>query len=96
MGVLTDLVVADRNAVQRICESECPAEEFSGLDAKGIGVVNLGTLHAILTDTTLDPSFISGDPLAEGGDDGPWVVSAAGLVQRLAILDASGWSGSRF
>jgi hypothetical protein len=89
MGVLTDFVVADRNDSQRVCDAACPSEEFSGLDAKGIDIVKLGTLYAVMTDTEFGPSFISVDPLATGGDEGPWVVEVPpDLVQRLAKLDA--------
>src|SRR5437879_5564781 len=88
MGVLTDLVVATRAEAQRVCDSDNPSREFSGLDAKGIDTVKLGTLHAILTGTEFDPSLIPGDLLASGGDDGPWVIEVpADLVKRLAALD---------
>ena len=91
MGVLTDFVVADRGDAQRVFDAACPSEEFSGLDAKGIDPVKLGTLYALLTGTEFNPSFISGDPLASGGDEGPWVMEVPpDLVQRLARLDAKG------
>jgi hypothetical protein len=91
MGVLTDFVVADRGDAQRVCDAACPSEEFSGLDTKGIDPVKLGTLHAVLTDTEFNSSFISGDPLATGGDEGPWVMEVPpNLVQRLAKLDTKG------
>lgn len=91
MGVLTDFVVVDRRDAQRVCDAACPSEEFSGLDAKGIDPVKLGTLYALLTDTEFNPSFIGGDPLATGGDDGPWVMEVPDdLVQRLSKLDAKG------
>src|SRR5262249_37203993 len=58
-------------------------------EAKGIDPVKLGTLYAVLTETEFDPAFISGQPLASGGDEGPWVVEVpSDLVQRLAKLDA--------
>jgi hypothetical protein len=88
MGVLTDFVVADHKDAQTVCDAAYPSEEFSGLEAKGIDPVKLGTLYAVLTETEFDPSFISGDPLASGGDEGPWVVEVPpDLVQRLAKLD---------
>jgi len=86
---LTDFVVVDRSEAQRVCDATCPSEEFSGLDAKGIDTVKLGTLYAVLTEIEFDSAFMSGDPLASGGDEGPWVVEVpADLVQRLAKLDA--------
>lgn len=91
MGVLTDFVVADREDAQRVCDAACPSEEFSGLDAKGIDPVKLGTLYAVLSNTEFDLSFVSGDPLATGGDHGPWVMEVPpDLIQRLAKLDTQG------
>jgi hypothetical protein len=88
MGVLTDFVVADRADAQRVCDSDCPSQDFAGLDAKGIDTVKLSTLHAILTGGEFDASFM-GDTLCSGGEDGPWVFEVpADLAQRLAKLGA--------
>jgi hypothetical protein len=82
---LIDFVVADRNDARQVCDSVCPSEDFRGIAAKGIDPVKLGTLHAIITETEYDPSIASGDPLCDGGDDGPWVIEVPkDLVQRLA------------
>jgi hypothetical protein len=90
MGVLTDLVIGEKSDAQRVCDSNCPSEEFSGLDAKGIDSVKLGTLYEILTDTKLgDSSFMSGDILVSGGEEGPWVMEVPpDLVKQLAALNA--------
>jgi hypothetical protein len=86
MGVLTDFVVADRGDARRVCDSDCPSQDFAGLDAKGIDTVKVGTLHALLTGGAFDPSFM-GDNLCSGGEDGPWVFEVpSDLVQRLAAL----------
>jgi len=86
---LTDFVIADRKDARRVCDAACPSDEFNGMDAKGIDPVKLGTLHAILTNTEYDPSFATGEPLCDGGDEGPWVIEVPiDLVQRLAKLDA--------
>jgi hypothetical protein len=89
MGVLTDFVVADREDAQRVCDSDCPSQDFAGLDAKGIDTVKLGTLYAILTGGEFDPSFMDRASLCSGGEEGPWVFEVpADLVQRLARLNA--------
>ncbi len=88
MGVLTDIVVADRGAAQRVCDSDCPSREFVGLDAKGIDTVKLGTLNAILVGGEFDPAFMS-EPLCSRGEEGPWVLEVpSDLVRRLATLTA--------
>lgn len=87
MGVLTDIVMAGPRDAQRVLDSDNPSREFNGIDAKGIDPVKLGTLYAVLTGTEYDPGFI-GEPVAAGGDEGPWVMEVPGdLVKRLAELD---------
>jgi hypothetical protein len=87
MGVLTDFVVANRGDAQRVCNSTCPSQEFAGLDAKGIDMVKLGELHALLTGGTVNRSFM-GKSICSGGEDGPWVFEVPpDLVQRLVCLD---------
>ena len=88
MGVLTDFVVANRHDSERVCDSDCPSQDFAGRDAKGIDTVKLGTLHAILTGADFDPSFMS-DCLCSRGEDGPWVFEVpSDMVKRLAALTA--------
>ena len=91
MGVLTDFVVADCARRNRVCDAACPSGEFPGLDANGIDAVKLGKLYAVLRGTEFNSSFMGGDPLATGGDEGPRVMEVpADLVQRLAKLDTKG------
>jgi hypothetical protein len=90
MPMLADFVVASRDDAQRVCDSTCPSRDFSGLDAKGIDTVKLGTLHAMLAGEDFDPSFMNESSLCSGGDDGPWVFEVPeDLVQRLSRLDAN-------
>lgn len=89
MGVLTDLVIADRSDAQRVGESVCPYTEFDGIDAKGIDTVKLGALNSILTGLPFDSGFIANDCLFQGGDEGPWVFEVPpAFVERLASLTA--------
>ena len=89
MGVLTDLVVADPQDARQVCESNCPSEEFNGLEARGIDTVKLGTLYQVLTDTDYDPEFF-GDALCSGSEEGPWVFEVPPrLVKGLGALDAA-------
>jgi hypothetical protein len=86
VGVLTDLVVADRKDARKVLRSVCPSRDFDGLDVKGIDTVKLGTLHAVLVGRKYDPSFM-GDSLLSGGAEGPWVYEVPDdLVRRLAGL----------
>jgi len=90
LPMLTDFVVASRDDAQRVCDSNCPSRDFSGIEAKGIDTVKLGTLHAMLTGEDFDPSFMDKEPLCSGGEEGPWVFEIPeDLVRRLAELNAN-------
>jgi hypothetical protein len=92
MGVLTDFVVAHASDAQKVCESLNPSQEFSGIDAKGVGQVGMGTLYAILTHTDCDPDFMMADEsfLCTGSDDGPWVqLVPEEMTARLAGITES-------
>ena len=87
MGVLTDIVIADRTDAERVGRSPCPYTTFDGIDAKGIDTVKLGTLSGILTNSPFDPDFIANDCLFQGGDEGPWVFEVPStFVRHLASL----------
>jgi hypothetical protein len=50
--------------------------------------VKLGTLHAILTGSKVDPKFMT-DIMYSGGDEGPWVFDVpTELVKLIASLNA--------
>ncbi len=92
MGVLTDFVVAHISDVQKVGESDNPSNEFSGIDAKGMDQVRMGTLYAILTRTDYDPKFMITDEsfLYTESDDGPWVqLVPEKMVARLASITES-------
>jgi hypothetical protein len=89
VGVLTDIVIADRTDAERVGRSECPYAEFDGIDAKGIDTVKLGTLNAILTNSPFDPSFAASECLFQGSEEGPLVFEVpATFIQRLASLSS--------
>lgn len=86
MGVLTDFVVADDSDAQRLGDER---DAFDGIDAKGLGQVEMGTLYAILSDTEYDESFLVDDSsfAYTASDDGPWVQRVPGdMVRRLAAM----------
>jgi hypothetical protein len=87
MGVLTDILVADRADSQRVCDSTCPSRDFAGLDAKGIDTTKIGKLDTILTGSEFKPSFMVDSECCSGGEDGPWVFEVpSDLVRRIAML----------
>jgi hypothetical protein len=89
VGVQTDFFVADTREAELICESDDPFAVFDGIDAKGIGQVEMGTLYAILSDREYDPSFMTTDEsfVYTASDDGPWVqLVPSDMVKRLASI----------
>lgn len=89
MGVITDFVVVKNAEVLRVYQPLNPRKDFSGVDAKGIDTVKLGTLYAILTDTKFDPTFMS-NPVCQASEEGPWVFEVPHeLTRRLAALNST-------
>ena len=91
MGVLTDFVVANPADAERVGSSAGPGRDFGGMEAKGIDIVKLGRLHAILAGEPYDLSFHGPSSALRYavGDEGPWVFEVpSNLVERLAGLNA--------
>lgn len=87
MGVLSDLVAAPPTAGQAIARSRAPAQQFGGIDVKGIDIVKFATLEALLTDAAVADVLREYEPVASGSDDGPWVFQLpTALVERLPAL----------
>lgn len=87
MSALSDLVVAAVGDAERIARAEAPAEEFGGIDIKGIDSVKFGTLHSILTGRSFEDLSSAYEPIVTVSDDGPWVFRIPpDLVSRLATL----------
>lgn len=106
MGMLAEIVVAVDDDAEAIWEAVNPTEDWPGVETKGLFLVHLATLWAILTeepDTVVDragqfETLI--DP--EDEDEGPWVFewppdfeTALAAVQPAAVpAAAQRWSQS--
>lgn len=91
MGVLSDLVLANRNDAQLVGESSNPVAEFGGLEAKGIDGILLGELYCILEGIPSTVDFVvdfMGEVLYQASDEGPWVHEVPiALTEWLALID---------
>lgn len=91
MGVLSDLVLADRKDAQLVGDSGNPVAEFGGLEAKGIDGVLLGELYCILEGIPSTVDFVvgfMGELLYQGSEHGPWVQEVPpNLIEWLALVD---------
>ena len=74
MGVLTDLIIADKSDAEIVANSIGPTEEWKGFDAKGHNEITLGHLLCILRGEEFDETVWDEFPLlAQATEDGPWV-----------------------
>lgn len=91
MGVLSDLVLADRKDAERVGNSINPVAEFGGLEAKGIDGILLGELYCILDGSPRTEDFVvdyMGDVLYQASEHGPWVQEVPQeLIEWLALVD---------
>ena len=90
MGVLSDLIIADRSEAASINAAQgAHLDQWICLESKGIDSIKLSTLWGILSNTEFDPSFMGGGAiLDQASDDGPWVMLAPPeLVAAVADLD---------
>jgi hypothetical protein len=83
---LTDVVVAPRTAASAVAAADLPCEAFPGFDAKGLDLIMVATLRAIVTRTPYDDRYVPGEPIAHRGlETGPWVFELAPeFVEALA------------
>lgn len=91
MGVLTDLVIADKSEAENVANSFEPSSEWNGFDAKGHNEITLGTLLCILRNKQFDVDIAEEFPLlAQASEDGAWVFEVPNdLVIRLNRLNDS-------
>ena len=100
MGVLTELVIADKSEAETIAASFSPSEHWKGIDAKGHSEITLGLLLCVLRGEEFDEAIHEEFPLlAQASEEGPWIFETPNdLTVRLNRLDdseipsvASGW-----
>jgi len=90
MGILTDLILATEEELAGLDPDVLPIEVLPGLDIKGTGLVELATLHSIITGTDFDPAMEAFPAVSdEESEDGPWIFRCPpDLITGLAAADA--------
>lgn len=88
MGTLTDLVLADEGEAPKIVGAVRPTSLFPGIEMKGLDIVKLTALQAIVTGQTWTADLVSQHPLVgQGSQDGPWVLLLSQeFIAKLAEL----------
>jgi hypothetical protein len=94
MGVLSDIIIADRNEAAAINAADgAHLKRWACLQSKGIDTIKLGTLYQIVHDRSLDDmgffaKFMQDAVLDQRSDEGPWVfLIPEELTSAVAALD---------
>ncbi|MBK6631688.1 MAG: hypothetical protein IPG33_12120 [Betaproteobacteria bacterium] len=88
MGMLVNVVVADREDAGAIIESSKPIDEWKGFEAKGLDQAKFAMLHALLTGELFDEAMGDCGPLYAASDEGPWLMKLPDeTVVHLARLE---------
>jgi hypothetical protein len=89
VGVLTDLILATEEELAALDPDELPIQVLPGLDVKGTGLIELATLHSIITGKPFDPGLEAFPAVSDdNGEDGPWVFRCSPeLIAGLAAAD---------
>jgi hypothetical protein len=88
MSILVNIVSADEDEVEAVGESQHPIVEWSGIEARDIGIAKIITLHCLLTGDGIEDAAYAYEPVYSVGDEGPIVLRIADeVLERLASLE---------
>lgn len=88
MGILVNFISADEDEVEAIGESEHPAAEWSGIEARDINISKIVTLHTLLTGDRIDDVIYAYEPVYGDPMGGAIVLRMPDeATERLARLD---------
>lgn len=88
MGVLTHIVAAEEDEVEAVGESLQPADEWSGMEVRGIDTEKVATLHSLLTGDAFDDAVVHYEPIYVSMSEGALVLRLADeAAERLAGLE---------
>jgi hypothetical protein len=96
MGVLTDLVIADKSEAEAVARSVAPWEGWRWVEAKGHDEFTLGALLCVLRGESYREAVSGEFPLlAQVSEEGPWVFAVPeALPVALQRLDDGRISGA--
>lgn len=85
MGVLADLIVAEKADSEAIVASDYPLETYKGSNADGLDPLMLSELHSLLTGELPGELVAAYRPVAQATEQGPWLIHLpAQIVRSLA------------
>lgn len=77
MGILTNIIAAEEDEVEAIGDSLQPADEWSGISLRDVGIAKIATLRSLLTGDLFDDAAALCEPICISPAE-------AALVQRPA------------
>lgn len=88
MQVLTHILAAEEDEVEAVGESLHPADEWSGMEVRGIDTEKVATLHSLLTGDAFDDAVVHYEPIYVSASEGALVLRLADeAAERLAGLE---------
>lgn len=87
MGILTNIVAADEDEFAAIGESLRPADEWSGIERRGIDTAKIATLHCLLTGDEFGQALSLYEPVYVSMEDALVLRLADEVTEKLATLD---------
>lgn len=88
MGILTNIVAAEEDEVEAVGESLQPADEWSGVSLRDVGIAKIATLHCLLTGDLFDDAAALYEPVYISASEGALVLRLAdSIMERLLALD---------
>ena len=87
MEFVTNIIAADEGDFELVGESECPLDEWSGVDAPGLDTPKLAVLHALLTGESLHAALDLYEPVYVAESGTAVLRISDELFERLQALD---------
>lgn len=87
MEFLTQIVAAEDDECAAVGESNCPLDEWSGIESPGLDTVKLATLHCLLTGDTLQSALELYEPAYVAASETIVFRVADAVLEKLAVLD---------
>ena len=87
MEFVTHIVAAEDDEYAAIGESNCPLDEWSGIESPGLDTVKLATLHCLLTGDTLQMALELYEPVYVAASETIVLRIADEVLEKLVVLD---------
>lgn len=90
MEITTNIIAAEEDEYAAIGESNCPLDEWSGIETPGLDTGKIATIHTLLTGDSLQIALDLYEPVYVTENETVVLHIADELLEKLAILDEEG------